>query len=50
VSKPCLAFPLQCQTASKVALNISDNEAANRMMQARQKLFNDIHEQIRKTG
>ena len=44
--KPGMTF----ETLDKVALNISDNEAADRMMQARRKLFNDIHEQIRKTG
>jgi transposase InsO family protein len=44
--KPGMTF----ETLDKVALNISDNEAAARMMQARRKLFNDIHEQIRKTG
>jgi len=44
--KPGISF----ETLDKVALQISDNEAADQMKKARQKLFNNIHEQTLKTG
>ncbi|WP_419637055.1 hypothetical protein, partial [Thiolapillus sp.] len=44
--KPGISF----ETLNQVALQISDNEAADQMKKARQKLFNNIHEQTLKTG
>ncbi|WP_419597524.1 DDE-type integrase/transposase/recombinase, partial [Thiolapillus sp.] len=44
--KPGITF----ETLNQVALQISDNEAADQMKKARQKLFNNIHEQTLKTG
>ena len=44
--KPGISF----ETLKQVALQISDNEAADQMKKARQKLFNNIHEQTLKTG
>ena len=44
--KPGISF----ETLNQVALQISDNEAADQMKKARHKLFNNIHEQTLKTG